>query len=97
MNLSKCPLCRGEVHFHQDAEMCPSGCHFLHCNSCQAEFDLSMTVDPKNECLSLDELRSRIAIVWNSSNARNDNPAPVPQPRMSFLSTLLGSFGSKHS
>lgn len=61
--LKSCPLCKGHIAFHGDDEC--SGCHLLVCMNCRAIFDLSNSVDPGNQCESLNSLKAAIALAWN--------------------------------
>lgn len=69
MKLHNCPLCTGEVAFHQHEQDCPSGCHHLVCQKCNASFDLSLLADPHNKCEDLALLRAAIAAHWNQQNS----------------------------
>lgn len=63
--LSVCPLCGGNVSFHQDDEECSEGCHIIVCSGCKASFDLSLSADPANQSEELTALRLLIAAKWN--------------------------------
>lgn len=61
--LKPCPFCGGDVSFHKDDEC--DGCHYIHCQGCDAMFDFATTADPENVRETMDDLREAIAPVWN--------------------------------
>lgn len=73
MTLSNCPICRGEVSFHQHETDCPEGCHHLMCEQCGSCFDLSLAADPDNTCETLQDLRQKITGIWNRQQEQQWN------------------------
>lgn len=55
--------CGSEVKFH-DEDGC-DGCHYIYCENCGLMADYSAAVDPNNECVTLEELRTLCAEAWN--------------------------------
>src|SRR6202041_2186209 len=64
IELKPCPWCNSSVSFHEDGDYC-RGCHNIICSGCKAFVDLSSVADPDDNCDTLDDLRTQIAIKWN--------------------------------
>jgi hypothetical protein len=67
--LLPCPFCGGKAEFHNDKEICPDGCHHVHCKGCGAMVDYSEVADPTNSCETLKELQAYITPIWNTRAA----------------------------
>jgi len=79
VNLLPCPFCGWDVRFHggREGDEC-NGCHHIWCDNCFVMVDLGTAADPRNDDISLNELRARIVPLWNrripvsAEGARNE-------------------------